>query len=118
MGDVRAYPRRFVTALPRALLFSRTNQLLNCVRLPNGEWRITDLDGARTLGEEIDDTKDLSTSIIPPEMTVLLENGDVALRVRQKVKPTSNPAPYEPLTAQATFDIWSIMVMLFPFLGR
>ena len=95
----------------------RTNQLLNCVRLPNGEWRITDLDGARTLGEEIDDTKDLSTSIIPPEMTVLLPNGDVALRVR-KVKPTTNPAPYEPLTAQATFDIWSIMVMMFPFLGR
>ena len=93
------------------------HQLLNCVRLPNGEWRITDLDGARTLGEEIDDTKDLSTSIIPPEMTVLLPNGDVALRVR-KVKSTSNPAPYEPLTAQATFDIWSIMVMMFPFLGR
>ena len=83
--------------------------------MPTGDWRITDLDGARKVGEEIDDTKDLSTSIVPPEMTVLLENGEVALRVRRKVNPQT--AAYEPLTAEATFDIWSIVVMMYQFVG-
>ena len=85
--------------------------------MPDGGWRITDLDGARKLGEEIDDTKELSTSIVPPEMTVLLKNGEVALRVRQKDKSTSNPAAYETLTAGTTFDIWSIVVMMYQFVG-
>ena len=94
---------------------STLSQLLNFVRMYDNTWKLTDLDGARVIGTEIDDSKDLSTSIVPPEMTHLLPSGEVALCVRK----TNDPAviSYEPLVAEATFDVWSVIACLFPFIG-
>ena len=63
---------------------------------------------------QVDDSKDLSTSIVPPEMTVVLPSGEVALRVK---KTNGGETSYKPLVAEATFDVWSLLVCLFPFIG-
>ena len=80
-------------------------KLLNIVRMPDGTWRIIDLDGAVKMGEPIG-AKALSTAFMPPE-TTHLEGGEVAFRVPKE------GAPYKPLLAHPTLDLWSFFVVLF-----
>ena len=64
-------------------------QLLNWVRLSDGTWRSTDFDAARRIGEELDDTKELSTAFTPPETFIILEN-----KVTTRVRKTDQETPY------------------------
>ena len=70
------------------------------IGLPHGAF-----DGAVAMGEPIG-AKALSTAFMPPE-TTHLEGGEVAFRVPKE------GAPYEPLLAHPTLDLWSFFVVLF-----
>ena len=80
-------------------------KLLNIVRMPDGTWRIIDLDGAVKIGEPIG-AKALSTAFMPPEATHL-DGDEVLFRVPKE------GAPYKPLKAHPTLDLWSFFVVLF-----
>ena len=81
-------------------------KLLNLVRMPDGTWRIIDLDGAVAIGAPIG-AKALSTAFMPPEATHLAGD-EVLFRVPKKGAPT----PYELLPAHPTLDLWSFFVVL------
>ena len=70
--------------------------------MPDGSWRLIDLDGAVKIGDEIG-AKALSTAFMPPEST-RVQGQEVVFRIRKFANA---------LVAHPTLDIWSFMVVLF-----
>ena len=81
--------------------------------MSDGTWRSTDFDSARRIGEELDDTKELSTAFTPPETFTILEN-----KVTARVRKTDQATPYEPLIVGPPFDIWSNTVCFYSFVAH
>ena len=80
--------------------------------MPDGTWRIIDLDAVVRFLESIG-AKDLSTAYAPPEATLVAKNTKrVLFRVPDSVDPE------EVLVAHPTFDIWSLGVISFMALAR
>ena len=77
----------------------------NVVRMPDGSWILIDLDGAVKIGAPIG-AKALSTAFMPPEATHV-QGDEVVFRVPKE------GAPYMPLAAHPTLDLWSFTVVLF-----
>ena len=70
--------------------------------MPDGSWRLIDLDGAVKIGDEIG-AKTLSTAFMPPESTHV-QGGEVVFRIRKFANA---------LVAHPTLDIWSFVVVLY-----
>ena len=90
---------------------------LNCVRMKDGSWRLIDLDAAVKVSTEsapsyVGVKTENSSAFAPPEMTVRLDGGRVAL------KDSSNrdlliAQGDGMLPAHPTYDIWSFGVTLY-----
>lgn len=77
--------------------------------MPDGTWRLIDMDGAVVMGKPIG-AKALSTAFMPPE-TTRVQGEEVVFRV-QKHEAEALMA-HRPLMAHPTLDIWSFAVVLF-----
>ena len=85
---------------------------LNLVRMPDGTWRVIDLDAVVRFLETVG-AKDLSTAYAPPEATLVkTEEKRVVFRVPRQVDEK------DVLVAHPTFDIWSLGVIMFMALSR
>ena len=78
--------------------------------MPDGTWRLIDLDGAVKIGDLIG-AKALSGAFMPPESTYV-QGGEVVFRTRQFGNENENENEHA-LAAHPTLDIWSFMVVLF-----
>ena len=78
---------------------------LNVMRMPDGMWKLIDLDGVVKIGDPIG-AKALSTAFMPPEAT-FMQDEQVMFRVR------NSSALYEALKAHPSLDLWSATVVLY-----
>ena len=85
----------------------------NLMRMPDGTWVLIDLDNAVAFGEPIG-AKDLSTAFVGPEATCQTAAGEVTFRALHRMAKVMGEAEqFEPLPAHPTYDLWSLMVVLY-----